>query len=363
MGKVIHIIEDMGIGGAEKMVQHMALCLISAGHDAEVWCVKAGGPMYDALSAAGVKTRITGLPAGPAVLAVPGLAKALSRARPEIVHCHGFTASVLGRLAASAAGNIPKVFAHAHSLPEKLNSLRLARERFLIRKTTALVCCSKAVSEETGRLWGIPENKRRVLYNAAADFAPPDSLTAREALGIKAGSFVILCAASLREQKGHVILLDAAARMKKHGVEFTLLLAGDGQLRKELEHAAIKAGLAGEVRFAGCVKNIQPYYAACDVCVLPSIREGFGLTLVEAMAARKPVVGSTAGGIPEVIENGANGLLFDSGNAEALAAALTKLREQPALRESMGETGRAIYEKRFSTGALQKALLELYGWK
>ncbi len=363
MGKVIHIIEDLGIGGAEKMVQHMALCLASAGRDTEVWCLKAGGPVYDALSAAGIKTRITGLPAGAVILAVPGLAKSLSHAKPEIVHCHGFAASVLGRLATAAAGNIPKVFAHAHSLPEKLNSLRLARERFLIQKTTAFVCCSRAVSEETGRLWNIPENKRRVLYNAAADFAPPDRLVAREALGIGAGSFVILCAASLREQKGHATLLDAAALIKKRGADFTLLLAGDGPLRADLERAAIKAGLAGEIRFEGCVKNMQPYYAACDVCVLPSVREGFGLTLAEAMAARRPVVGSTAGGIPEVIENKTNGLLFETGSAEALSAALLSLKEQPALRDAMGEAGRAIYEKRFSTGALKRALLELYGWE
>ena len=120
-----------------------------------------------------------------------------------------------------------------------------------------------------------------------------------------------------------------------------LLLAGDGPLRAKLEEAVQTHGLAGRVYFLGVRSDVPQLLKAVDVFALTSVCEAASLTLLEAMAAGLPVVVTAVGGNPEMVRDGVEGLLVPRGDEEAVASALLRLLDQPAVAESMGSAGRA----------------------
>lgn len=142
--------------------------------------------------------------------------------------------------------------------------------------------------------------------------------------------------------KGQAILLEALAAIRRRGVDASLTVVGDGPSRAALERRAEELGLAAAVRFDGAVgqDEIGAHYAAADVFCLPSFAEGVPVVLMEAMAMRIAVVTSRVMGIPELIDDGEDGILVAPGRADQLAAALERLARDPELRERLGRRGR-----------------------
>ena len=142
--------------------------------------------------------------------------------------------------------------------------------------------------------------------------------------------------------KGHTALLDAAAILVQRGFDLSVLLVGDGS---ELDHLRAKAAaspyLASRVHFLGASQNVDQALAAMDVFVLPSISEGMSNTLLEAMSAGLPVVATRVGGNPELIEDGAGGVLFSVGNIRELVGHLERLASHREYRETLGAAARA----------------------
>ena len=144
---------------------------------------------------------------------------------------------------------------------------------------------------------------------------------------------------------------------------------GDGEDRARLEALAESVGVRQVVRFLGAVpdEELHAQLSACDVFVLPSRKEGFGIVFLEAMAYGKPVVGGAHGGTPEVIRDGETGLLVRHGDVPGLAAALIRLLSDPHERRRMGEAGRQLVKQRFLYPSLEhrvhEALRELVGWE
>jgi phosphatidylinositol alpha-1,6-mannosyltransferase len=129
------------------------------------------------------------------------------------------------------------------------------------------------------------------------------------------------------------------------------VVVGDGAQRQPFHQLASSMGLAEKVILAGPVANtlLPSYYAACDVFVLPSTKEGFGIVFLEAMAHAKPCIGARAGGIPEVVRDGVTGLLVDASDLpRSLPSAILRLLSDPALARTMGERGREELERNFA---------------
>jgi colanic acid/amylovoran biosynthesis glycosyltransferase len=172
--------------------------------------------------------------------------------------------------------------------------------------------------------------------------------------------FVVACVASLEPYKGHRHLLDAVARVRVAGTDLRLELVGDGELRTALEGQAARLGLfPGAVRFHGALP--RPEVAAllrrADAAVLASVvtatgkREGIPVALMEAMASELPVVATRISGIPELVEDGASGLLVPPEDPAALAGALQRLAADPALRARLGAAGRRQVAEAYDLGA------------
>jgi len=230
--------------------------------------------------------------------------------------------------------------------------------RFLFRRVvTKLLCNSehtrRMVLSENPRL--IPYERTFVVFNgldlAAFDSLPVNPLVPRQAVNV-----VIGCAGRLTEQKGHVYLLEAAALLRERGVNATFLLAGSGELEDSLRSRVAELDLDESVHLLGFVEDMKGFYASIDILALPSLWEGFGYVLSEAMSMRLPVVAFDTSNIPEVVVDGETGLLVPPRDVAAFANALETLIRDSGLRLRFGLAGRERVEHFFSLAKTTRAL-------
>jgi len=184
---------------------------------------------------------------------------------------------------------------------------------------------------------GVPARKIHMLPPGVhVPTSLPGRDEARARLGLAADAFVVGCVARLEPHKGVGDLIEAAARVPDPKSRLRVVVAGDGPERATLENLGA-ALLGSRALLLGRVPDIGDVYAAADVFALPSHMEGFGLVYIEAAFHGIPSIGTNAGGVPDAILDGETGLLVPPGDPDALAAAIARLRDDPALRRRLGE--------------------------
>jgi glycosyltransferase involved in cell wall biosynthesis len=271
------------------------------------------------------------------------------RLRPQIVHANSSKAGILGRLAAWIARVPARIFtAHGWAFAAYTgltSKAYLWADRALARVTTATIC----VAENELRLGAAARTcdpRRTVVIHNAVDVAAAPRATPDR------GSPVVVSVGRLKYPKDTPTLLEAAARVPG---EWRLDLVGDGPERPELERAA-----PANVHFLGERHDVPEVLAAASIFVLSSRSEGFPISVLEAMAAGLPVIASDVGGVSEQVEHDVTGLLVPREDAAALASALQRLVEDPALRRRMGEAGRARAARLFDLPPFREGHLLLY---
>jgi len=280
--------------------------------------------------------------------------------RPDIVHTHTAKAGTIGRIAARLA-RVPIVVHtyHGHvfhgyfSAPQ--TRLFLAIERLLARHTTRLIAVSATVREELLAL-GIAKPERLTVVPLGLDLHRFLTCEHRRGelrgeLGIAAGAPVAGIVARLVPIKAHEVFLAAAAAVRRRRPDAVFLIVGDGERRAELEALAASRGLRGSVRFTGWRRDLDRVYADLDVAVLCSRNEGSPVSLIEAMAAGRAVVATRVGGVPEIVEDGVNGLLVPPNDAAALALAIRRYFGDTELRARL-QANAATSIARFSPDAV-----------
>lgn len=192
--------------------------------------------------------------------------------------------------------------------------------------------------------------------------AAPECVARRCADGSGATPVRLLTVARLGAEKAHTILLEALHLVRSSGVNVACTLVGDGPQRDALRNMASSLGLSPHVTFAGAVgqDHIREYYEAADVFVLPSLAEGLPVVLMEAMAMELPVIATRIMGIPELVEQGVNGLLVTPGCAAPLAEAILELARDPQRRADLGRRGRQAVEERFDIAVTSAALAGVF---
>jgi glycosyltransferase involved in cell wall biosynthesis len=162
------------------------------------------------------------------------------------------------------------------------------------------------------------------------------------------------------EQKGIPYALEALRRIRSDLPRAHLVIAGDGEKAAELRRLASKLGVADRVCWLGWRGDAVDLMAAFDVFLLPSLHEGFGLVLLEAMSRRVPIIASNVGAIPEIVVDGETGILVEPRAADGLAKAMTRLLKDRALRKYMGLLGAARLEERFSVERMVSSTIAVY---
>lgn len=286
---------------------------------------------------------------GPDLVALRELVRLMREVRPHIVHTHTAKAGTLGRLAARWA-RVPVVVHtyHGHVFggyfsPAKTR-LFLAIERRLARWTDRLLATSETTRAELLAL-GIGRPKQFAVVPEGPDlggFLNGDGLRGqlRAELGLADTTPLVGIVARLAPIKAHEVFLEAAAAVVRDLPACRFLVVGDGERRAELEALTRRLELAEQVRFLGWRKDLDRLYADLDVVVLCSRNEGSPVSLVEAMAAAKPVVATCVGGVTDLVNDGVTGCLIPPADSRALAGALRELLRDPERRRSMGAAGR-----------------------
>ena len=246
-------------------------------------------------------------------------------------------------------------------------AVKRAIHRVLYRKGASAVDGVVAVSGEVAKAFvertGASSERLHVILNGVdVDRYPAvaDRGEVRASLGFGPEERILVCVASFKEQKGHGVLLDAAARMLPARPDTHLLLVGDGALRHDIAARVAEAGLEPQVHLLGDRRDVARILLASDAFVLPSLWEGFSVALAEAMASGLPVVATAVSGTTQVMTDGETGWLVPPGDAEALGDALATMLDDPVEAASRGAAARARVETGFSARAQAQRYAALF---
>lgn len=324
------------------------------------------GWMFRRAAATGVPAHCIAMSGAFDVTAAKRLSELVRREGFRIVHTHGYRSSMVARTAAGLFGMRAALVNTVRGIPAN-PGFRFRAYHRIDCATMRMSARTIAVSEKTRDALvgdGIPESRVTVIENGLEiDSYNPDTpaVDFRAAFGIAPGDVVIGCLGRLHPMKGLGILMNAArGRLTSGNPPAKLLFVGDGPMRAELEALAAKLGVADKVVFAGFQEDVQTGLAAMDVVALPSLSEGLPVSLIEALAMKKPIVATTVGGIPQMIDEGVNGLLVPPNDPAALKAAVERLAGDPALRERMGAASLVIARERFSIERMCARIADVY---
>jgi glycosyltransferase involved in cell wall biosynthesis len=293
--------------------------------------------------------------------------------RPHILHTHTAKAGAIGRLAALAAGGArPPVVVHTfhgHVLRGYFGPARTAAfrgiETALARTTTRLVAVGPEVRDDLVDLGVAPLRKFSVIrLGIDLDRRITDGDASRAELrrlfGVPDDRFVVGWIGRMTAIKRLPDVLAAFAGLRRRGVDATLCLVGDGPDREAVERHAHELGIARHVLFVGYQRDVAPYYAFLDAFLLPSANEGTPVVAIESLAARRPGVATSVGGVPDVVDDGVDGFLVPVGDVDAMADALERLARDPDLRRRFGDAGRDRVSSRYRVERLVDDVDELY---
>lgn len=253
------------------------------------------------------------------------LIKLMKQKKIHVVRAHKYRASLYGRIAARFAG-IPVVITSVHGNYRK--DLRLERRianKILLRGTDRIVAVSESIKKDIVKYDKVDPSKVVVVYNGTdlARFSPDiKAENMRKSLSIKEDDIVVCCVGRIVPAKGLEYLIEAVSLLKKEIKNIKLLLVGGGWLLEKMKKKASECGVDDLTIFTGKRDDVPEILSCIDVFVMPSIAEGFGNAIVEAMSMEKPVVGTRIGGIPEIIKDGVNGIIVPPEDPQALAKAI-----------------------------------------
>jgi len=278
----------------------------------------------------------------------------------DVVHAHMFGSNVWGTVLGRLK-RVPVVVAHEHTWSFQGQPLRRLLDRELVgRLADAFIAVAEEDRRKMIEVEGVDPDKIRLIPNGIADPEPGDGEAVRRELGIPENAPVIGVVCELRAQKALEVLFAAAAQLRHELPELRVLVAGDGPEREGLGQEARRLDLDGTVQLLGIRRDVPALLDALDVAVLSSDYEGSPLSVMEYMAAGKPVVSTRVGGVPELVEDGVHGLLVEPRDPGALAAAIGRLLHDPAEARRLGEQGRERQQRELSLDAMVRKIEDLY---
>jgi len=292
------------------------------------------------------------------------LFKLMKDKKIRILRTHKYRSNFYGRPAAWLAG-VPVIISSEHNIyiDKEFRYGRRIVNHLLSRITDKMIAVSDAIGNDIVKYDWIEPSKVQVIRNGVdtekfSGVKETDLL--RKELLLNRGEIVLGFTGRLVVNKGLKYLIDAAVLLKEQMVNFKILIIGKGSLFDELKEMAKSKDVLDKIVFAGERRDIPALLSCFDVYVLPSIKEGLPNALLEAMAAGKPIVATTVGGIPEIIEHGINGLLVPPGDAGSLAKAIKKLIDDSRQAGKLGLAARQSVLNNHSIKATARTWQTLY---
>lgn len=363
--RVLQLIGSLHPGGAEKVVAQLATGLDPAVYEVRVACVRERGRIADEIAAQGIPvTTLSQRGAQSPYLTPWRLRDVIREYRPDVVHSHGI-------IALTAAGPL----AFLESLPRWVHTFHFGNypyprrrqmllESWMCRSASQLVCVAQTQRASLIRLHGLAPERVIIVPNGVGANSHLGDETCRSAkraeFGFLPTDFVVGTICVLSEQKGITYLLDAARQLTRSHTGIKFLIVGSGPLETELRKQARRDGLEEIVRFAGWRADVEQLHAAIDAFVMPSLWEAMPLALLEAMAARRPIVVTDVGDNSEFVAQGECGIVVKPGDPDALAASIELLLADRGLAMRLASNALRRFETRFGTDRMVESYARLY---
>lgn len=367
--RIVQVIDGLGRGGAEQLLVAYAPELKRIGYDVKVVAlqVKDGNPQAERLQEAGIPVTLHRVDKLRRVDQLWGAVRAIRALRPDIVHAHLQFANIAAGLSRLALG-VPAV-ATLHTIEDRAGLNRSGRRLWLMNRTLASfvdrVICLSPASAEAARQNGLTRARLEILGNGidlSAYDAPPRQSRAqlRSQLGIAQDAPLIITVAVLRPEKGVDRLVAAMPLIRDSCPAAQLLVVGDGPESARLQEQVSALGMDDAVRLAGFRNDVPDLLRAADIFVLPTLGDALPTVVMEAMAARLPVVASDVGGLSDMVTQDVEGALVPPDDVPALAAAIERLLRDTEARRKAGDAARLRAERDFSLHEQVRLLAAIY---
>jgi len=355
--RVVHVVPDLSVAGLQRVVETLCRSTDPRRFEVGVLTLNHLGELAESLRRDGFAVQqLPRTGTGPDYWAWRRVAAFLRRERIDVVHTHNTQAFMHGGVGALLAG-VPTLIHtdHARAFPDKLKYAVF--ENMLSAIAYRVVGVSEHTTESLRRYEWIPRRKLRTIPNGIDERlfdTPVRRDVVRTTIGIPTDAEVLLLGARLEEQKGVSYLVQAVARLAPSRPRLHLLLAGDGTLRDALVAECIRLGVASRVHFLGVRLDMPALLQAADIFVLPSVWEGLPMIVLEALAARCPIIATRVGGVPSAVVDGTTGVLIPPRDVSALTTAIERLLEDSALRSRLAAAGRVLFDSTFSASAMSR---------
>ncbi len=355
---ILYLITELSVGGAQTVLYELLKNIDRNRFDPAVACLFNGnGKTAESIRQLNIPVFDAGMRHKADFEALRRLYLIIRNSHPVILHSHLFhanqTARMLGRLAGSP------VIVNCEHTSAMESEWRYRVNRLTIGLADRVVAVSASVQEFCTVHIHLPASKLVLIRNGIAipDKTLPTQRESRQMFNLPEEVDLIGTIGRLDPIKGYSYLLEA---LKQIDPDACLVIVGDGPEREHLQAHACRLGIKERVFWMGSVQDIWSILPAFDLFVLPSLREGLPVTLLEAMAAGLPVVATQVGGVPEVILDGITGILLPAGNPQALAEAIQRLLTKPGLCMEMGRSGRERVRDDFSVEQMVQKTQALY---
>jgi len=351
------------IGGAERELLAVLEHLPESGYCSMVVTVEEG-PLIQQLHALGIDTRHAPMPPWRKFFAysqrgaaVRRLREVILAAKPAVLHVNDIW--WMPQVLRAAEGTGIPVVGHVRQeiQPWKVH-------RYGLHQADLVFAVSRGIHDALAA-GGVLKERIRTLYSGLDLRRVPDlddGVETRHRLGIPGDAPLLGTVANLFPRKGYEVILGALPAILRSFPNLHYVIVGGGEpaYERTLQGVVSRLGLENRVHFMGFQNIVYPYLAALNLYVHPALMEGFGIAVLEAMAMRKPVVATTAGGLQEIVRHHETGLLVPPGDHEALASAVSSLLANPALAQTMGESGRLRVTECFSLQIFMRGLVAEY---
>jgi len=361
--RVAQITQNLGVGGLERVAATLAKTIDRDRFEPSVICMRLLGAFGEELREMGIPVDVVELPPNrPDYFSFVKIARFLRQRQIDVIHTHNTEAMVNGGLARVLAGFPVHIHTdHARDWPDALK--QHVFEHVMSWGTRKIVGVSDHTTEALHRYEWIPRRKLMTIVNGIDPLPfdlPFDVERKRQELDLTGKGPIVGIGARLVDQKAHHYLIDAVALLQTRLPDLVLLIVGDGARRPDLEAQVQNLGMARHVRFIGERLDYHEVLRCFDIFALSSTWEGLPMVILEAMAARCPIVSTAVGGIPGTLTDGESASLVPPADPAALADAIEELWREPDRRASYADAARAIFDTRYSARAMTAQYEALY---
>ncbi|MCK5215603.1 MAG: glycosyltransferase [Candidatus Omnitrophica bacterium] len=359
--KIMHITHSLDVGGLEQLVLNLSRQMDSSKFDVNVCALTEQVGLADEFEKAGVEVFTRPKRAGIDWRLCDKLKKLFIEQNIDIVHSHNVGAWIYASVAALLARK--KTIHTEHSNVFRDQPKRIMIEKMLSWFTDKIICDSNKVRDFLIDKQGIAANKTQVIFNGIdLDYygQTHDLNKIKEKLNINDADFVIGCVARLAPVKGHDSMLTAFCKVCAQAKNIKLLLVGDGELIEELKVLAERLRISSRVIFTGERRDIPQLLGVMNAFILTSMSEGFPLSILEAMAAKLPIIATRVGGVPEVVGHNQTGLICEKGNIEEISEAILFMANNQSDAAKMGARGYQRVKNNYNVENMKDEYEEVY---